>query len=144
MDMKVISVNGKYFLDGVLCEENRVGDGTLYVLIDDAPFFNVTPEEVSLVCAKNKISFSILDDPNLQMYTVEEEEEPDNLFTVYTKNNRNYVEQSLLQKFHLQPLSDMINLDGKFYFEISPQQIAIIEGSSIYGIWKADYKNLDN
>ena len=40
-------------------------------------------------------------------------------------------------------MSDMINVDGKFYFEISPQQIAIIEGSSIYGIWKANYQSLD-
>ena len=141
--MRIISVDGKYFLDGKFCEENGVGDSNVYVLYNDVVYYNVTPEEISLICAKMKITFAILDDPNMQIYAVIPDEDPDQEFLVYTKGNSCFVEQKILQQFHLNPKSDTINVEGTLYYEVTPEQLSIVEGSSIYGIWKANYKKIE-
>ena len=138
----VISVEGKYFLDESICRQNQVGDETVYIIHDDTVYNFVSPEEIAKVCEKNFSSFSVENNPNLQIYVDIPEEEPDNDFIVCCYQDRYFVLPDILQKFHLHSDGGKARVNGKIYYEITPQQIAIIEGSSIYGIWKAVYREI--
>ena len=137
--IRVVSVNGKYFLNEPFCKQHHIGDENVYTILDNQVYYHVTPEEIGDVCALEHKSFELRREPNLKIYAVIEDEKPDHEFDVYCYKDRNYVSNDILQKFHLQPLEGQIRHKGIIYFEVSPLQIAIVEGSSLYGIWKANY-----
>ena len=139
--LNVIYVNGKYFLRDVFCNRHHVGDESMYIVLHEGIYFHVTPEEIGDICALEHLSFA-LQREDAQIYVVMPEEDPDFEFKVYVVQNRYFVENSILQKFHLQSLGNQINVEGVIYFEVSAQQISIIEGSSIYGVWKANYQEI--
>ncbi len=138
----VISVDGKYFLNESICNHNQIGDNTVFVIINDEYYYQVTPEEIGSLCASNHSSFALQRESDLKIYVVIPEEKPDHEFDVCCYKDHFFVNQNILQQFHLQALEGQITVDGIVYFEVTPQQIAIIEGSSIYGIWKANYRNI--
>ena len=140
-EIKVLSVNGRYFISYDICKSSHVGDEDIYTIKDDMVYYKVTPEEIGIVCANNKTSF-VIEEVNLKVYIVVPDEEPDHLFDVCCYNDRYFVDRDVLSKFHITPLNGKARVDGNVYFEISKQQIAIIEGSSIYGIWKANYRKI--
>ncbi len=140
-ELKVLSVNERYFISHDICDASHVGDESIYTIKDDMVYNKVTPEEIGIVCADRKIPF-VIEKANLKVYIVVPEEEPDHLFDVCCYDNRYFVDREILQKFHISPLNGKARVDGNYYYEISPQQIAIIEGSSIYGVWKANYRKI--
>ncbi len=140
--INVISVDGKYFLNESICSHNQIGDKSVFIILNNEYYYQVTPEEIGAMCAAEHSSFNIQSEPDLKIYVVLPEEKPDHEFVVCYYKDRFFVDQSILQQFHIQPLNGKAKVDGAIYFEVSPQQIAIIEGSSIYGIWKAKYKKV--
>ena len=138
----VIYVEGKYFLNESICNHNQIGDNSVFVIINKEYYYQVTPEEIGALCAANHSSFALQRESDLKIYLALPEETPDHEFDVCCYKDHYYVNQSILQQFHLQPLEGQITVDGTVYFEVSLQQISIIEGSSIYGIWQANYKNV--
>ena len=137
--LNVVYVNGNYFMSDVCCNRHHIGDNSMYIVLNDVVCFHVTPKEIGEVCALEHMSF-VLQREDTQVYVVMPEEDPDYEFVVYVVQDRYFVENSILQKFHLQSLGYQINIQGVLYFEVSAQQISIIEGSSIYGVWRAKYQ----
>ena len=139
--LDVIYVNGQYFMSDVRCSRHHIGDASMYIIHPEGLYFHVTPEEIGDVCALEHMSF-VLKKEDTQIYYVMPEEEPDYEFKVYVVQDHYYVDNSVLQKFHIQSLGKQMNIDGTLCFEVSAQQISIIEGSSIYGVWKANYQEI--